>query len=52
MTIEIEQFTCRSDNFGVLVHEIESGETAIIDTPQEAPILAAIERTAGGRRRS
>ncbi len=45
MTIEIEQFTCRSDNFGVLVHEIESGETAIIDAPQEAPILAAIERT-------
>ena len=45
MTIEIEQFTCRSDNFGVLVHEIESGETAIIDAPEEAPILAAIERT-------
>ena len=45
MTIEIEQFTCRSDNFCVLVHEIESGETAIIDAPQEAPILAAIERT-------
>jgi hydroxyacylglutathione hydrolase len=45
MTIEIEQFICRSDNFGVLVHETESGETAIIDAPDEAPILAAIERT-------
>jgi hydroxyacylglutathione hydrolase len=45
MTIEIEQFTCRSDNFCVLVHETESGETAIIDAPEEAAILAAIERT-------
>jgi hydroxyacylglutathione hydrolase len=45
MTIRIEQFTCRSDNFGVLVHETESGETAIIDAPEEAAILAAIERT-------
>jgi hydroxyacylglutathione hydrolase len=45
MTIKIEQFTCRSDNFGVLVHEAESGETAIIDAPEEAAILAAIERT-------
>jgi hydroxyacylglutathione hydrolase len=45
MAIEIEQFICRSDNFGVLVHETESGETAIIDAPEEAPILAAIERT-------
>lgn len=45
MTIEIEQFTCRSDNFCVLTHETESGETAIIDAPEEAAILAAIERT-------
>src|SRR5262245_22515120 len=45
MTIEIEQFICRSDNFGVLVHETASGETAIIDAPDEAAILAAIERT-------
>ncbi|QPC85681.1 hydroxyacylglutathione hydrolase [Mesorhizobium sp. NBSH29] len=45
MAIEIEQFMCRSDNFGVLVHDTKSGETAIIDAPEEAPILKAIERT-------
>ena len=45
MPVEIEQFMCRSDNFGVLVHDPESGQTAIIDAPEEAPILAAIERT-------
>lgn len=45
MVLEVEQFMCRSDNFGVLVHDRESGTTAIIDAPEEAPILAAIERT-------
>ncbi len=45
MALEIEQFTCRSDNFGVLVHDSESGETALIDAPEEGPILAAVERT-------
>ena len=45
MTVEIEQFMCRSDNFGVLVHDSASGETALIDAPEERPILEAIERT-------
>ena len=45
MTVEIEQFMCRSDNFGVLVRDPQSGVTAIIDAPEEAPILEAIERT-------
>ncbi len=45
MTVQIEQFMCRSDNFGALVHNPESGQTAIIDAPMEAPIVAAIERT-------
>ena len=45
MPVEIEQFMCRSDNFGVLVHDPKSGQTAIIDAPEEAPILAAIKRT-------
>ncbi|RFC62589.1 hydroxyacylglutathione hydrolase [Fulvimarina endophytica] len=38
--IEIRQFGCRSDNFGVLVHR---GETTIsIDAPEEKPILDAL----------
>ena len=45
MAIEIEQFMCLSDNFGVLIHDRESGETALIDAPEEGPILKAIERT-------
>ena len=31
MAVEIEQFMCRSDNFGVLVRDTASGETALID---------------------
>lgn len=45
MALQIEQFMCRSDNFGILARDPESGETAIIDAPETAPILAAIERT-------
>ena len=45
MALQIEQFMCRTDNFGVLLHDPDSRETALIDAPEEAPILAAIERT-------
>lgn len=45
MTVQIEQFMCRSDNFGVLVHDAASGETALVDAPEERPILEAVERT-------
>jgi hydroxyacylglutathione hydrolase len=44
-SIEIRQFSCRSDNFGVLVHDGDSGVTVSIDAPEEAPILAALEET-------
>jgi hydroxyacylglutathione hydrolase len=45
MPVEIEQFTCRSDNFGILLRDVESGVVALVDAPEEAPILAAIGRT-------
>ncbi len=41
---EIELFLCRSDNFGVLLHDPKTGLTASIDAPEEAAILAALER--------
>lgn len=41
---EIEQFMCRSDNFGVLVHDPESGRTVAIDAPEARAIEAALER--------
>lgn len=45
MGLQIDQFMCRSDNFGVLVHDEASGRTALIDAPEESTILAAVERT-------
>lgn len=43
MALVIEQFTCRSDNFGVLIHDPASGLTAAIDAPEEAPIRAKLK---------
>ena len=42
--LEIELFACRSDNFGVLLHDPVSGATASIDAPEEKPILDALAR--------
>ena len=33
MTLEIHQFACLDDNYGFLIHDAASGETACIDTP-------------------
>jgi hydroxyacylglutathione hydrolase len=44
-TLQIHQFTCRSDNFGVLVHDPETGQTATIDAPEESAIRAALKTT-------
>lgn len=40
--LKIHQFICRSDNFGVLIHDDESGVTASIDTPDPDPIRRAL----------
>lgn len=45
MAADVEQFMCRSDNFGVLVRDSATGVVAIVDAPEEKPILDAIERT-------
>ncbi len=42
--LEIDLFPCRSDNFGVLLHDPVSGATASIDAPEEKPILDALAR--------
>ena len=42
--LEIELFSCRSDNFGVLLHDPARGATASIDAPEEKPILDALAR--------
>jgi hydroxyacylglutathione hydrolase len=33
MPLEVHQFPCLSDNYGFLLHDPDSGETACIDTP-------------------
>src|SRR5258708_8222109 len=38
-------FLCLKDNFGVLLHDPESGATAAIDAPEAAPIEAALKAT-------
>src|SRR5690606_4362912 len=42
--LEIEVFQCRSDNYGVLVHDPEAGLTASIDAPEEQPVVDAAVR--------
>lgn len=39
--LEIALFPCLSDNYGLLIHDRDSGETAAIDTPEVAKIEAA-----------
>jgi hydroxyacylglutathione hydrolase len=45
MPAETRLFTCLSDNYGVLLHDPESGATASIDAPEAAPIEAALKAT-------
>ena len=40
--LDIHQFFCRSDNYGVLIHDPASGDTATIDAPDAAPIERAL----------
>ncbi|MCF8879810.1 hydroxyacylglutathione hydrolase [Hyphobacterium sp. SN044] len=44
----VRQFPCLQDNYGFLVHDPESGETAAIDTP-DAPRIKAEADKAGWR---
>jgi hydroxyacylglutathione hydrolase len=44
MSLLIETFICRSDNYGYLVHDVDSGKTAAIDAPDAKAIKAALEK--------
>ncbi|MEE9586529.1 MAG: hydroxyacylglutathione hydrolase [Hyphomicrobiaceae bacterium] len=41
--LDIQQFACRSDNYGVLIHDEATGVTAAIDAPDAEPILANLK---------
>ncbi len=40
--LEIHQFMCLKDNFGVLIHDPASGQTASIDVPEAEPVRRAL----------
>ena len=45
MAAETYLFPCLKDNFGVLLHDPQSGATASIDVPEAAPVEAALKKT-------
>lgn len=45
MPAETRLFLCLKDNFGVLLHDPESGATAAIDAPEAGPIEEALKQT-------
>lgn len=45
MAIKVHQFPCLSDNYGVLVHNSDSGATLLIDAPDEDAIRSALAET-------
>lgn len=42
MSLIIDAFICRTDNYGYLVHDGQSGKTATIDAPDGEAILSAL----------
>ncbi|MEM1285437.1 MAG: hydroxyacylglutathione hydrolase [Pseudomonadota bacterium] len=45
MPIACHLYPCRSDNYGVLVRDEATGQTALIDVPEEMATRSAIEET-------
>jgi hydroxyacylglutathione hydrolase len=43
MAAQTRLFLCLKDNYGVLLHDPESGATAAIDAPEAAPVEAALK---------
>jgi hydroxyacylglutathione hydrolase len=42
--LEIRQFPCRSDNYGVIIHDEAAGVTAAIDAPDEAAVRSELQK--------
>ncbi len=43
MPLEIVTIPCLKDNYAFLLHSTDTAETAVIDVPEAAPILAALD---------
>jgi hydroxyacylglutathione hydrolase len=42
MALEFVTIPCLKDNYAYLVHDADSGQTAVVDVPEAPPILAAL----------
>lgn len=42
MPLQIVTVPCLSDNYAYLLHDAETGQTAVVDVPEAAPIVAAL----------
>ena len=45
MPLDLYTIPCLTDNFAFLIHDKDSGQTACVDVPDAAPVLAALDRT-------
>lgn len=43
MPLELVTIPCRSDNYAFLLHEAGTGQTALVDAPEAAPIRAVLD---------
>jgi hydroxyacylglutathione hydrolase len=43
MPLELVTIPCLTDNYAYLIHDQETGQTAVVDVPEPGPILAALE---------
>lgn len=43
MPVELVTVPCLSDNYAFLIHDDDSGATALVDVPEAAPILSALK---------
>lgn len=48
MTLDLITIPCLTDNYAFLLHDTATGETALIDAPEAAPILAELKRRGWG----
>ena len=40
--LDVYLFPCRSDNYGVLIHDSQAGLTLVIDTPEAEAVRKAL----------
>lgn len=48
MPLELVTIPCRTDNYAYLVHDGETGATAVVDVPEAGPVLQALQARGWG----